>query len=309
MKVLAAEQKRLSTPCETSPAPGVTPGTTPGTTPGGISGSALSQTGEYMPAYVTAPPVYVTRVRVARTLEEVRLSWQLGYEVYLATGLIDANPYQMHTSMQMVQSGAVVLQRMYNRRVEATLSAVADGVEGLPLDAVYRRELDLLRLNGRKLVEVGQFAHRWRGHWADQDAPPAGDRGAVRMAQKALTELTGYAFAYGLSIGATDFVIGVHPRHSRFYQHAWGFMRVGEMHSYPSVNHRPVVLLCGDWRAAMHYQPIPFALHQLMHHPIDTGIYQQRYNFDSLELSGTDLDAYLRWKVWAHQAGQRQLSA
>ena len=158
-----------------------------------------------------------------------------------------------------------------------TLTAMADGPKGLPLDRVYKDELTKLRGQGRTLVEVGLFADR-RKHLA-------------RTAE-ALFQLMRYAFFYGKERGMTDFVIGVHPRHARFYIRALGFDYLGAERVYPAVNDRPVVLLRGDIQARLKCDPLHPALDFFVKNPLEADEFRHRFEFKPLQIVGSSLEAF-----------------
>jgi hypothetical protein len=245
---------------------------------------------------------------VANTFADVLASWRLVYRVYRQSGLIDDNPWSIHTCPQMVSSRAAVVQRHERGRLHATISAVADGPHGLPLDTVYRRELDVLRSENRRLIEVGQFAHDYERRAADSD-PGAGDPGNpgagapaasgaqdACLARQSLMELTAYTFQFGVSLGATDFVIGVHPRHSRYYTRSWGLEPFAATRTYPTVNHRPVVILGGNWRELLARPCPPPCLRQALRNPRPAEFFAQRCDFkaEEMERSGVPVGEYLR---------------
>jgi hypothetical protein len=261
---------------------------------------------------VEAPPVKeaFSGCRVARSFADVLASWRLVYRVYRGAGLVEDNPWGIHTCPQMVHYRSVAVQRWDHGRLDATISAVADGPDGLPLDTVYRRELDALRSENRRLIEVGQFAHEYR---PPLDSPPpagcvpsGGGRLESCLAMAALTELTGYTFQFGQSVGGTDFVIGVHPRHARFYIRAWGFEPFASERTYPTVNNRPVVALRANWRALMASQELPHGLRHAMAHRLPVKFFLGRCGFDAEEVLQSDvrLADYLRYKY-----GRREMAA
>lgn len=195
---------------------------------------------------------------VARTREQVFSAWNLVYRVYRQAGLIPENRAQVHAAPQMFSDAASVFIKHQYNHVHATLSSLDDSKRGLPLDTVYRAELDALRRQGRRLTELAHLAD------ADQsgllpDAPRhayVANRGTYRPPRKMdrrarlaeLEALMGLAVGCGIEHGCDDLVIGVHPRHTRFYVRAWGFRALGEETSYPTVCNLPVQLMRLDWR-------------------------------------------------------------
>ncbi len=229
-------------------------------------------------------------ISVASNLDEVIQSWQLVYQAYVTQGLIEPNEQRLHTWRQMVSPDSVVIQGRRCHRVDYTLSAVIDGPHGLPLDSAYPAELDQLRCAGRKLVEVGLFAHN-----PEAEPMTAAESDSCAYARRTLIELTSYACAYGLSAGVTDFVIGVHPHHAPAYCRLWGFEAIAEVRSYAAVKDRPVVLLHGDWERVSVADPRPAGVARLQRHPVSPRFFAGRYRFpaDALEQDAVEMEGLL----------------
>ncbi len=184
---------------------------------------------------------------MARSRYEVFAAWNLVYRVYLASGFINESARRLHAAPQMFSERARVFLKHVRGLPRATVSAVLDGPRGLPMDDCYGRELDALRARGRRMFEVAHFADA--GQLPGQEPDRAG-------VASSLETLTGLAFQFGRAAGCDDLIIGVHPRHARFYERAWGFEQEGEPSTCSAVRHRPVTLLRLDWRAAL-AQPTP----------------------------------------------------
>jgi hypothetical protein len=148
----------------------------------------------------------------------------------------------------------------------------------LPLDRVYHPELNELRQNGRRLMEVGLFADR---------------RKQLARSAEALFQLMRFAFYHGLNEKVTDFVIGVHPRHARFYVRSFGFEAFGEPKVYPAVNDRPVQLLRGDLADRLARTPLHPALEYFVSNPIEQKVFSGRLLLRDSVLAGTPIEAYL----------------
>src|ERR1044071_1772763 len=125
----------------------------------------------------------------ARGLDEVIQAWSLVYRIYVQSGLISANPYEIHTVGTAVKPDTAVILARLGQLPVATLSAIADGPDGLPLDSVYAAELDRLRASGRRLLEIGLFADR---------------RTELRRSFAVVLDLMRYVTYYGVLRGDTD---------------------------------------------------------------------------------------------------------
>lgn len=171
--------------------------------------------------------------RPAGSQSEVLNAWALVYQSYVRTGLIPPNPHELHTVPHALQDRAVVICGRIRSLTVSTMSGYLDHPElGLPLDRVYPDEMAALRRDGRTLMEIGLFADR-REH--------------IERSIEALLELMRHVCYFGVTNGATDGIIGVHPHHAAFYVRMLGFEQIGREKSYSMVNDKPVILLRLDW--------------------------------------------------------------
>lgn len=226
---------------------------------------------------------------VAESLDAVTAAWRMVYMAYRRGGLIEPNPYRMHTAPQAIGEHAAVIGGHIGPLCVSTLTAFADTSAGLPLDRVYGAELTSLRREGCVLMEVGLFADR---------------RKQLNRTAEALFQLMRYAFYYGKLTGVTNYVIGVHPRHARFYTRAFGFEPMGSPKSYPAVNNRPVVLLHGDVRAKLQTTPLHPALDYFVHNPVAESVFTSRYTFPSNEIDGSIISQFLQYRESQARLGQ-----
>src|SRR5690606_14492473 len=143
------------------------------------------------------------RFEVAQTARQVETAWGMVYDAYRAVGFVRPNRFGLHACCELIgPETAVIVGRIGGLPVN-TITAVGDGPEGLPLDAVYNDELEKLRLQGRRMVEIGMFA----------DRRPDSDNSF-----HALLELMRYAFWFGACLGITDYICGIPPHRARMYQ-------------------------------------------------------------------------------------------
>jgi len=202
---------------------------------------------------------------VAETLADVHKAWQLVYDSYQRNGLIDANPFGVHTVPQAIGRNTIVVTGYCRDSTIGTLSAYADSPLGLPLDSVYPDELRQLRRAGRRLMEVGLFADR---------------RDQVSRSIDALFELMRFSFYFASNVLADNVIVGVHPRHAPFYMRLFGFEQIGALRTYSTVKDRPVVLLRFDVSCGSLLHPLPKGIAYFLDHPVDNSIFASRYRFD-----------------------------
>ena len=242
---------------------------------------------------------------VANHFDNVRASWQLVYDVYRKTELIDDNPFGIHATAQSISPNAAIFCGVNHTQIESTLTAIVDDDQStpdLPLDSVYKNELDRLRSQGRRLVEYGMFAHQgqitWEDSWGkvpgtfDQNEPQKS-----RLIKESLYELMRLAFYFGLTQNSTDSVIGVHPRHARFYRRAFGYKQIGKESCYPTVKNQPVVLLHISLEETLKLPRTPYVLDYCLKHPVSSDLFDNRFQFNrDLSANPRQIIKYLAYK-------------
>lgn len=123
-------------------------------------------------------------------------------------------------------SGAATFGLFANETLYGTLSLVPDGPDGLPMDAIYRKELAPWRAEGKKLAEVVQFAvdHETYRRAAGKNPSPLV---AVPLFVAVLSR--------AIKAGLDYLCISINPAHDRFYD-MLGFKQIGPLKQYDSVN-------------------------------------------------------------------------
>jgi len=218
---------------------------------------------------------------VAASIEEVLAAWQLVYETYHTAGLIDSNSHQIHCTDQAVNSDTAVFIGAIDSQIVSTATCIHDNGAGLPLDAEYKKELDAMRRDGRKLTEVGLLADR---------------RSMLSRRIDSLLILMHYAYDYAFLDDGTDIIIGVHPRHARFYKRMFGFDICGSERSYATVKDHPVVLLQLKRTAQDTLDPLPRGLQYFIETPLPTNPFLHRFNPSLRQIAGSPIEQYLRDK-------------
>ncbi|MEP7184640.1 MAG: hypothetical protein ABI767_02280 [Rhodanobacter sp.] len=214
----------------------------------------------------------------ATSLQHVESAWRLVYQRYSAMGLIDENPYGIHTSPNAVGQHACVIWGPEGPDVGYTMTLFRDNPMGLALDSVYAQYLDKLRQKGRRLLEVGMLADRRR----------SASRGIG-----ALFSMMRCAIHYGLHNDLTDIVIGVHPRHAQFYIRCYGFEISAPPTSYALVRDHPVVLLRLPLREALAKDKLPRGLVDARDNPLPASAFAHRFEFEPEQLRGSLIAGFL----------------
>lgn len=183
-------------------------------------------------------------VDFARRPDQINAAWRLVFEAYREAKLIDDNPWGIHLVPHALMPSTSVIIASRGEQVMSTLTIMHDSPHGLALDAAYPNELDSLRGQGHKLMEVGLFA--------DRHLP-------IAVATKAIVEMMRYVF-YISCYTLSDIVIGVHPRHAPFYLRNFGFRPFTEVATHPTVRHNAVVGLLGETQRQLGSQSVPPSL-------------------------------------------------
>ena len=224
---------------------------------------------------------------VARTLDDVLEAWGLVYIAYRRAGLIDANPFELHTMREAVGPQTMVVTGCLGPMSVSTLSVYVDNPGGLPLDSVYPDELARLRSGGRRLAEVGLFGDR-RDH--------------LNRSAEGLFELMRFAYCYGVYGKCDEAVIGIHPDHAAFYKRFFAFEQIGETRSYATVKDSPVVLLRMDMHATAKLVPLPRGLQYFAENRLDERVFASRYQFDPAQVAASPVAKFLSYKTQAVRA-------
>jgi hypothetical protein len=224
---------------------------------------------------------------VARTLDDVLEAWQLVYIAYRRVGLIDANPFELHTMPQAVGPQTLVVTGCLGPLSVSTLSVYLDHPGGLPLDSVYKDELARLRGEGRRIMEVGLFGDR-RDH--------------LNRSAEGLFELMRFAYFYGVYNKVDDAVIGIHPDHAAFYKRFFAFEQIGDPRDYPTVKNNPVVPLRLDFRTLPKLDPVPKGLRYFAENQLPSRVFDARFGFEEAQVAGSPIAQFLKYKQGAVRA-------
>ncbi|MFA9477527.1 hypothetical protein ACERK3_04380 [Phycisphaerales bacterium AB-hyl4] len=221
-----------------------------------------------------------SRIEVAQSVDDIMDAWRLVYESYRAKGLIASHRFRCHTAPEAIQRGTTVTVKKRGDRTVASISCYRDGRQGLPLDKVYKADLDELRKQGHRLGEIGLFAEH-------EDEPGCGPRDLFAFMRYPIFALHHQ--------NVDQVVIGVHPRHAAFYRGMLGFVTAGATQRYSVVRNNPVVLLRFDLSKLESSAPAPRGLRYWREHRLEPETFENRFEFTKRKLANTSLPAYLEW--------------
>jgi hypothetical protein len=155
-------------------------------------------------------------------------AFRLAYDAYVTSGLMRPNRFQLRVMPHHLLPTTATFVALREARVIATVSLVADGRLGLPLERVYPTEVNRLRAGSAWLGEVSALASSAAEAGSDFDVVVALMRLMAQFSQRQ---------------GLDHLLVAVHPRHARFYRRAMGFQPLGQERPYPAVCNRPAVAL------------------------------------------------------------------
>lgn len=174
----------------------------------------------------------MTRYRIAKTKEEKLAALKLLYQAYLRVGLVQESSSGLRvTPYHLNPQARIFIATNDSNEVIYTMSFIPDSPLGLPLEQIYRREVETFRLMGRKISEIGCLAGK-------------------QLDLASFMDLCAFVFLFGLNSGVDHYLIAVHPKHARFYERFWGFRQFAPMREYPYVQNFPAVALELDFSKA-----------------------------------------------------------
>lgn len=122
----------------------------------------------------------------------------------------------------------VVFVAKYGNKVIGTVSIFFNSDNGLPMDEIYKDELDVLRRKKKKIVEVGRLA---------TDSSFSSKKYNKLFVVSSLFKLV---FHYCIYKNIDNICISVNPKHNLFYKSIM-FEDIGALKYYPAVNNAPAL--------------------------------------------------------------------
>lgn len=166
--------------------------------------------------------------RIAVHREEREAAFRLVYRSYLEAGLGQPNQHGMRVTPYHLLPSTEVFVAVLQSEAIYTVSLIGDGELGLPMESVYRQEVNERRKQGCRIGEVSCLADRRSKH-----------RKCFPVFMRLCRLTAQYAWHHGMD----QLLVAVHPRHARFYQRFMDFRPIGGEKSYPSVQNRPAIAL------------------------------------------------------------------
>lgn len=174
--------------------------------------------------------------RVARSRDELAQAYRLVYEEYLKQGYIHENASQMRLSLHNLLPETTTFIAKVDSTVIATATVIQDSPLGLPMDELYRDELQELRDQGRRLCEVSMLAHN--SDLLSDTVPMMYNAKKMFL----IFFLFKHVFDYVVKEEAMDYIcITVNPKHAAIYESLLFKNLNGEVKYYKKVNGAPAV--------------------------------------------------------------------
>ena len=167
-------------------------------------------------------------IRVAASRDTRGRAYRLAQRVYHGCGYVPDRDALNVTAFDADSQTITLLVQDLNQRDAATITLVFDSTAGLPCDEIYGDELNSLRTQGRRLVEVTRLAICEE----------------YQHSKLLLVRLFNFIYIFARHIKRfDDFVIEVNPRHVNYYRRLLCFEQFGPERPCPRVQDAPAVLL------------------------------------------------------------------
>lgn len=172
--------------------------------------------------------------RCADSLGEYIKAFRLVHDAYVEAGYIEPAQSGLRMTSHHGDPNSKVFLGLIQRNQQEipvyTVSVFPDTEKNtLPMDKAFKDELDKLRADGRKIVEVGALASNPCHRKKDMNIPMFGDKMVMR-----------YAIDY---LKADDLVITIHPKHRWFYENIMFFEKIGQVNQYAYVKNNPAIAM------------------------------------------------------------------
>lgn len=168
-------------------------------------------------------------IKVANTLEEREAVFQLAYQVYLEKGYVKENELErLVNSYDADADTTILIVKDVNNNIVGSVTLVFGGQSKLPAEKIYRQELNRLKSENEKMVEISRLV-------IDPN---------FRNSKEILVLLFNYLYIYSYYVkGYTCLVIEVNPRHIAYYNALLNFKPIGSEKPCPNVESAPAILM------------------------------------------------------------------
>lgn len=174
--------------------------------------------------------------KIAQRKDEFEGACRLVHDQYVQKGYMERRKSGMRLSLFHAFPETTTFIGKKNNLLAYTLTLFQDSALGLPMDSIYKKELDSLRAQGRKIAEVGALAAHTDIQNEDQTVLMHGNK-----------IMHTYSRDY---LGVDDLVIAINPKHQWLYEHVLLFEKIGDLTHYDYVKKAPAVAYRLNLRSA-----------------------------------------------------------
>ena len=170
----------------------------------------------------------------AASFDELKQAYRLIYKEYLARGYCSEKSSQMHFNYFCVLPETRTFVLSKKKSIVGTISLIQDSPCGLPMESLFPAEIQELRETDRKLAEVSLLS------LSKEEFHRKGFSLANLKKLKASLDLFKIMLYYADTVGITDLVIAVHPKHEALYRYL-NFEVIGPVRSYDGACGNPAL--------------------------------------------------------------------
>jgi hypothetical protein len=171
------------------------------------------------------------QLQLAQTEWHYRGAFELVHDAYTRAGLDEPNECGLRVTPYQLLDTSQVFVSTLNGVVISTLTLVQDGQLGLPMEAIYTKEIQDRRERGVNLAEVTCLADR---------------RLSPKRFFALFCDLSRVMAQFAQRQGVDEIWIACHPTHASLYERRLAFERQGDLCDYPAVLGNPAVPLRVD---------------------------------------------------------------
>lgn len=183
-----------------------------------------------------------TPYRLASSPQDREAASRLVYQRYREIGLIERNRFERRVTVFHSLPTTTVFVGCTAGTVLGTVTLITDSLRGLPLDSVFKKEMQQQRDNGLRMGEVSCLAFR-----------PCKSKSQFR---RRFFELNRVMAQFARHHAIDALVIAINPRHVRYYRQLMGFEQFGSVDLFPSVRNHPAAACLMEF-AAVDRNPPP----------------------------------------------------
>lgn len=179
--------------------------------------------------------------RPVLNVKEFQAASRLVYHQYHKKNYVGPNEKDFRLTIYQATQKAHTMVALYKKKyLLATFTFIEDSPLGLPMDKIYKDELDVLRKVGRNLVEIGMLAQN----------TDLMDHPAINFSQSdrlwILLHLMKAALDHSRSFMKRNMVVACfHPHHAPFYE-MLQMKRFSGLRSHEGVQGSPALAYCWD---------------------------------------------------------------